>query len=53
MVVHNGVTGTRISNPFKSAGVLIGWVLLVICRKPLSQNFSKAWRPALSIAPRT
>jgi hypothetical protein len=30
--VHNGLTGTRILKPFKSSGVLIGCVLLVIWR---------------------
>jgi hypothetical protein len=30
--VQSGLTGTRILNPFRSAGVLIGCVLLVIWR---------------------
>ena len=30
--VHSGLTGTRILKPFRSAGVLIGLVLLVMLR---------------------
>ena len=53
MLVHRGETGTRILNPFRSAGPLIGWVELVIWRNPLSHILSKAIRPRLSISART
>ena len=32
----SGLTGTRILSPLKSAGALIACVLVVVCRKPLS-----------------
>ena len=53
MLVQSGETGTRILKPFRSAGVLIGWVELVIWRNPLSHIFSIAIRPRLSISART
>ena len=40
--VHIGLIGTRILKPFRSAGVLMGRVLLVITRNPLSQILSRA-----------
>src|SRR3989442_356804 len=51
--VHSGLGGTRILKPLKSSGVLIGCVLLVTCRYPLSQILSSANRPDSSIALRT
>ena len=53
MLVQSGLTGTRILNPFRSAGVAIGFVLLVVCRKPLSKIFSNTCRPRLPISART
>ena len=40
--VHSGLTGTRILKPCRSSGVVIGLVLVVIWRKPLSQMRSNA-----------
>src|ERR1700730_12743446 len=46
---HNGTTGTRILKLARSSGILIGCVLLVICRKPLSQTELNGTRPTFSI----
>ena len=51
--VQSGLTGTRILKPFRSAGVWIGLLELVIWRKPLSQILSMTTRLALPIWPRT
>ena len=42
--VHSGLTGTRILKPFRSSAVLIGLVLVVMLRKPLSRQRSKQCR---------
>ena len=47
------MTGTRILKPFRSSGVLIGFVDDVVWRKPLSQILSMAMRLALAIWART
>jgi len=49
---HRGATGTRILKPCRSAGVRMGFVLLVIWRKPFSQMFSKTTRPDLAMPAR-
>jgi len=51
--VHNGLTGTLILKPFRSAGVTMGLLELVIWRNPLSQILSNATRLALAMAART
>ena len=51
--VHKGLTGTRILKPCKSAGVWMGLVELVMLRKPLSKQKSKACKFTLAMAPRT
>ena len=53
MDVHSGLTGTRILNPFRSAGAAIARLDDVIWRKPLSQIRSNATRLDLAIAART
>ena len=52
IATHSGTTGTRILKFARSSGALIGRVLLVIWRKPLSQTASKGVRPTFSILPR-
>ena len=51
--VQSGLTGTRILKSCRSAGALIGFVLVVMWRKPLSQILSIARMLALAIWPRT
>ena len=53
MLVQSGLTGTRNLTPRKSAGVTIGFVLVVVWRKPLSQILSIASSPRLPISART
>ena len=47
--VKIGDTGTRMWNPFRSAGPLIGASEEVIWRNPLSANGAINWIPARSI----
>ena len=48
-----GLGGTRILNDFRSSGVLIGFVLDVISRKPSSQIRVIGCRPTLAMSART
>ena len=46
--VKIGAGGTRNLMPFRSSGVLIGWVDVVTWRKPLSQTLDIVSRPGFS-----
>ena len=47
--VHSALTGTRIFSPARSPGCTMARVLVVTCRKPLSQTFSRTTMPAPSM----
>src|SRR5262245_13086311 len=53
MDVKSGLTGTRNLSPLRSLGSLIGLLLVVIWRKPLSHILSKATKPRVLICWRT